>query len=186
MGAGVGRAGSGHGFRPGRGERQRRRNVPAGRRCGRSRRPALSAAGLAPARVASPVWGAGRNAGSRPSLQQRCVLLLWWLSSAALSSRSLVWSGRIRPLGECLAFPFTQFSGRCRSRQTSCPLNLSSEDHLPGSSRHLGRARESQALAMESGAEAGCVKTPVLEACCQVLGGWLGCENWRELAGPWG
>lgn len=26
-----------------------------------------------------------------------------------------------RLLGECLAFSFTQFSGRCRSRQTSCP-----------------------------------------------------------------
>lgn len=54
---GGGGAGSGHGFRPGRGERQRRRNALAGWRCGRSRRPALSAAGLAPAHVAWPRVG---------------------------------------------------------------------------------------------------------------------------------
>lgn len=36
-----------------------------------------------------PAWGAGQNASSRLSLQQGCVVLLWLLPSAALSSRSL-------------------------------------------------------------------------------------------------
>lgn len=151
---GVG-AGPGQRFQPRRGERQKRRNALAGRRCGWSRRPTLSAAGLAPTRVAWPRVGRRTECRQQafPAVEVHGPPVAAPFST--LSSKSLVCSGRVCLLGECLVFPFTQFSGRCRSRQTSCSLNLSSEDRFPGSSRHLGRAWEGQALATESGAEAG-------------------------------
>lgn len=151
---GVG-AGPGQRFQPRRGERQKRRNALAGGRCGWSRRPTLSAAGLAPARVAWPRVGCWTECRQQafPAVEVHGPPVAAPFST--LSSKSLVYSGWVCLLGECLVFPFTQFSGRCRSRQTSCSLNLSSEDRFPGSSRHLGRAWEGQALASESGAEAG-------------------------------
>lgn len=63
----------------------------------------------------------------------------------------------------------------------SAPLALPSEPQGPTGTS--GDPRRVRPVATKRRAEVGCVKTGVLEACCQVLGSWHGYGNWWELAG---